>query len=162
MARYWSLAFLEDRGSPRNGSEVVWFGLFLAEPALIEVSLAICERHWSPDAISTWKAAKHWDAAFNIVIERIRSEQAHSDGVLGAVYTMAFGERLAGNELAWNVHIDGIAQLISNRHARGITVLPSWFSGLLILFVSPLCPYRALLTVKGLCKCDSRISANLP
>lgn len=142
VSTYWSLAFLDDRGFPRNPSEVAWFGLFISEPALIEASMAICERHWYPDTLYKWRSEIHRNAAFNIVIERIQSRQAQTDGVLGAVLTMAFGERLVGNDLAWNVHIDGLAQIIKDRHSRGIFVLPPWFSSLLVLSVSPSCSRR--------------------
>lgn len=135
VSRFRSLAYLDHENYPRNPSEVSWFSLFISEPALAEVSMGICERLWSPDALCRWRSESHWNTAFNIVIERIQAKRAHTDGVLAAVVNMAFGERLVGNEATWNVHIDGVAQIIRDRHARGIFGVPPWLERLLVLYV---------------------------
>lgn len=99
--------------------------------------MAIGEKYWSPNVASKRRAEVHSNLAVNTVIQRIQSRQAQTDGVLGAVMTMAFGERLARNDVGWNVHIDGVAQIIKERHARGIFDLPPWFLDLQILSVIP-------------------------
>lgn len=99
--------------------------------------MALYEQTLSPYALYKGRAEYHLNTAFSIVIQRIESKRAQTDGVLGAVATMALGERLSGNETAWNIHVDGVAQIIRDRHARGIFGLPPWFIDLLILFVSP-------------------------
>lgn len=133
VPRFWSLSFLDNRGLPKSSSESFWFDLFISEPALIEASVAIGEKFWSPNVASKRRASTHSNMAINTVIQRIQSREAQTDGILGAVTTMAFGERLTRNDTAWNVHIDGVAQIIKERHAQGIFTLPPWFLDLQIL-----------------------------
>lgn len=65
------------------------------------------------------------------MIERIGTGRGFTDGGLGAALTMAFGERLAQNDIGWNVHVSGVAQMIRERRSRGIAQEPSWFFGLM-------------------------------
>lgn len=55
-----------------------------------------------------------------------------TDGVLGAVTTMAFGASLENDDVAWNVHIDGLAQILKERQSRGTTPPPSWLTDLVV------------------------------
>lgn len=66
---------------------------------------------------------------------------------------MAFGERLTRNDTAWNVHIDGVAQIIKERHAQGIFTLPPWFLDLQIL--SAPSPLSLLVSVTNNSSSDS-------
>ncbi|KAK7757577.1 hypothetical protein SLS62_000592 [Diatrype stigma] len=127
--RFWSLSYYDSRGfhSATSPRERFWFDLFFAEPALIEASVAIGEKNWSPNVASKRRAEVHLSIAVNTVIQRIQSRQAQTDGVLAAVITLAFGERLARNDTAWNIHIDGLAQIIRERYAQGIFDMPLWF-----------------------------------
>ncbi|KAH9904170.1 hypothetical protein F4778DRAFT_734282 [Xylariomycetidae sp. FL2044] len=95
--------------------------------------MGIGARHWSPDGRYQEMACKHWSNATNMIIDRITSGGAYTDPVLGTVVTMAFGERLSGNEAAWHIHVDGLAQLIRERRLRDGTDLPQWFYDVSIL-----------------------------
>jgi hypothetical protein len=74
--------------------------------------MAIGMRHWSPAAACQEKAVAHSCKAANIIIQRIKSETAHTGALIGAVLSMAIGERLMHNDLIWNIHVDGLADLI--------------------------------------------------
>lgn len=100
--------------------------------------MAIGIRHWSPDASCQEKAVAHSCKAANIIIQRIKSETAHTGAVLGAVLSMAIGERLMHNDLIWNIHVDGLANLITERRSQGECDLPPVLSNFLILSVYPL------------------------
>lgn len=142
VPRFWSLSYSDSRGfrSPLGEREQFWFELFIAEPALIEASVAIGEKNWSPNVASKRRAEVHFSIAVNTVIQRIQSRQAQTDGVLAAVITLAFGERLARNDAAWKIHIDGLAQIIRERHAQGIYAMPLWFLDLQVLYAAAACP----------------------
>ncbi|KAH6647453.1 hypothetical protein BKA67DRAFT_682656 [Truncatella angustata] len=134
LSGLWSLVFQDGRDYPTNADEAAWIALLVSEPALLESSMAVGARHWSPDASFQRQAEAHWSRAAGLVARRIGSgAAAHVDAVLGAVLTMAFGERLRCDGEAWAVHIDGAAQLIRERRSRGVGGLPSWFYDLLIL-----------------------------
>ena len=68
-----------------------------------------------------------------MIIHRVGSNQAYTDGFIGAALTMAIGERMRGDDVAWNIHISGVAQAIKERRSRGIRGLPSIFTDLIIL-----------------------------
>ncbi|KAK3326848.1 hypothetical protein B0H66DRAFT_530836 [Apodospora peruviana] len=89
-------------------------------------------RSWSPDLGCQEEAAVHAYKAVNLVIRRIRTETAHTDAVIGAVFHMAIGERLMHNDLAWEIHLGGLAELIVVRLARGQVHLPSMLANFLI------------------------------
>lgn len=133
VSKTWSLVFLNGEAYPSNHYESAWIDLLASEPALVESSMAVGFRYWSPDASTQAKANLHWSRAINIIVDRINSGQAFSDAVLAAVASMAFGERLVHNHLAWGIHIDGLAQLVRIRRDQGIDSLPGWFGDLLIL-----------------------------
>lgn len=95
--------------------------------------MAIGIKHWSPTVLYQEMAQMYWSRATNNVIQHISSATAYTDAILLTVATMAFGERLMQNEHAWNVHIDGLAQMIRHRYSRGAPDLPSWFYDLVIL-----------------------------
>jgi hypothetical protein len=63
------------------------------------------------------------------------STVTRTDGVLGAVITMAFGASLEKNDLAWNIHIDGLAHIIEDRQSRTTEPPPSWLKDLVVQFV---------------------------
>lgn len=88
--------------------------------------MAVGLRYWEPDASSQQEARAHWSRAVEVIVERIGSGRADTDAVITAVATMAFGERLALNETAWTVHIDGLALLLEQRHKRIDSMLPYW------------------------------------
>ncbi|KAI0121386.1 hypothetical protein BJ170DRAFT_644657 [Xylariales sp. AK1849] len=133
LSRFWSLLFLDGSDYPGNPDEASWIALVVSEPALIESSVAVSVRHWSPALGYQYMAEYHSSRANNIIIQRITSGRAHTDAVLGAVVNMAFGERLRHNDHAWNIHIDGLARLIKERRSQGATDLPQWFCDLLVL-----------------------------
>ncbi|KAI8631870.1 hypothetical protein F5Y19DRAFT_422399, partial [Xylariaceae sp. FL1651] len=129
----WSFVFLDGSDYPYTKGEAAWIDLLISEPALVESSMSIGMRHWSPDRKYQQLARYHSSKATNTIIQRIQYGRAHTDAVLAAVMTMAFGERLRHNELAWNIHIDGAAQLVRDRISKGTLGTWPWFWDLLIL-----------------------------
>lgn len=138
MSRFWSVAFLHGRDYPSSADENAWIQLLISETALAEISMAIGLRHWSLDPSTQEKSLSHSCKAANIVVQRINTETAHTGGVLEAVLSMAIGERLVHNDRIWNIHIDGLANLITERRSQGASDLPLVVSNFLILFVCPL------------------------
>lgn len=124
---------MHGRDYPVSPDEAAWIGLHISEPALIESAMAVGARYWSPDAPYQQQAEAHLSEATDVIIQRIDSGQASSDAVLMAVFTMAFGERLRHDEVAWNIHIDGLAKLISERRSQGASDLPQTAYDLLLL-----------------------------
>ena len=99
--------------------------------------MAIGIQHWSPDSSCQEKALSHWNKATNIIIQRLKSDTAHTGAVMGAVLSMALGERLMHNDLLWSIHVEGLANLIIERQARGERDLPPELCNFLILCVYP-------------------------
>ncbi|KAL2812335.1 hypothetical protein BDW59DRAFT_167841 [Aspergillus cavernicola] len=126
------LVFLEGRHSPDSPSEAVWFNLIASDPALVEATMAVAVRQWSPDNSWQSKADYHSYIAVNLIKQRITSTTTRTDGVLGAVITMAFGAALAQDDYAWNVHIDGLAHIIKDRESRNPHTMPTWFLDLVV------------------------------
>lgn len=94
--------------------------------------MAVAVQQWSPDNSWQSKADHHSYKAVNLIKQRITSTRTRTDGVLGAVITMAFGASLAHDELAWNIHIDGLAHIIQDRESRNLHTVPSWFIDLIV------------------------------
>ncbi|KAJ5518261.1 Polyketide synthase enoylreductase [Penicillium expansum] len=126
------LVFLEGRHSPGSPSEAAWFNLIASDPVLIEASLAVAVRHWSPDNAWQLKAYRHSYAAVHSIKQRIMSTGARTDGVLGAVTTLAFGATLEQDDVAWNVHVFGLAHMLKDRKSRTMTPPPSWITDLIV------------------------------
>jgi hypothetical protein len=113
-------------------SEAEWVSLFASEPALIDATMAVGTRHWSPQQAWQLQANACSSKALTSIIQRISWRQTYSDGFLAAVLTMAFGARLGGADPAWDVHVDGLVQILGDRRVRGIRE-PGWFCDVLIL-----------------------------
>ncbi|KAL4757818.1 uncharacterized protein BDW70DRAFT_153045 [Aspergillus foveolatus] len=126
------LVFLEGRHTPGSASEAAWFNLVASEPALVEASLAVAVRQWSPDNSCQSKADYHSYTAVRLIKQRITSIATPSDGVLGAVITMALGASLVNDDIAWKIHMDGLAHIVNERVSRGLHSLPAWFIDLII------------------------------
>ncbi|KAL3431728.1 hypothetical protein BDV09DRAFT_175668 [Aspergillus tetrazonus] len=126
------LVFLEGRHMPGSASEAAWFNLIASEPALVEASLAVAVRQWSPDNSCQSKADYHSYTAVRLIKQRITSTATPSDGVLGAVITMALGASLVHDDIAWKIHMDGLARIVSERVSRGPHSLPAWFIDLIV------------------------------
>lgn len=137
MLRIMPLFFVEGTNYDGNSyQELAWVKFVSAEPALREATISVGLRQWSPDILSERTAEAHLHQVVRTLIQRINRRQAYTDGTLGAVLTLAFGERLVCNELAWSVHISGVSQIISERRFRGLQPVPEWVSSLLISFVT--------------------------
>jgi hypothetical protein len=132
--------FLDGGNYPSSPDEEAWIQLLVSEAALAEVSMAIGIRYWSPNVSYQKKSVAHSSKAANIIIQRIKSETAHTGAVIGAVLSMAIGERLMHNDLIWNIHVDGLANLSTERRSQGECDLPPVLCDFLILCVYPLLP----------------------
>jgi hypothetical protein len=97
--------------------------------------MAMGIRYWSPDTPYQEKAMAHSSKAANIIIQRIKSETAHTGAVIEAVLSMAIEERLMHNGLIWNIHVDGLADLITYRRSHGEYDLPPVLCNFLTLSV---------------------------
>ncbi|KAL6231232.1 hypothetical protein BDW75DRAFT_233761 [Aspergillus navahoensis] len=126
------LVFLEGRHTPGSASEAAWFNLIASEPALVEASLAVAVRQWSPDNSWQSKADYHSYTAVRLIKQRITSIATPSDGVLGAVITMALGASLVHDDIAWKIHMDGLAHIVKERVSRGPHSLPTWLTDLIV------------------------------
>ncbi|KAM5377904.1 hypothetical protein ACJZ2D_004808 [Fusarium nematophilum] len=124
------IVFPAGTGSPGSDNETAWVDLLLSEPALVEASMAIALTYSS-----------RWDSregdvrkgrAIHMINQRLDSPLGLTDGVLGAVFTLTFAERLANNETALNVHVEGLAQMIKLRRSSGEDTIPPWFSDFLL------------------------------
>ncbi|KAK3334053.1 hypothetical protein B0T19DRAFT_419970 [Cercophora scortea] len=119
LTRFWSLVFLGGAAYPSSRDEEAFIKLLVSEAAFAEVSLAVGMQYWSPDASCQQKAVAHSCKATNLVVQRIQSGSAHTVPVLGAVLSMAVAERLAHNHVTWNMHVNGLANIIAEGYARG-------------------------------------------
>ncbi|KAI1288167.1 hypothetical protein F5Y03DRAFT_98836 [Xylaria venustula] len=136
LSSKWSLLFLDGSKYPATANEAAWVRLLLSEPALVESSMAFGVRHWSLDREYQQVACDHFSKATENIIQRIASGQGTSDAVLASVLTMAFGERLVNNHLAWNVHIDGAVQLVNERILQGLPTLPPMLKTILTVDIT--------------------------
>ncbi|KAI0487788.1 hypothetical protein F4859DRAFT_466185 [Xylaria cf. heliscus] len=128
----WSLLFMDGTKYPGTANEAAWIGILVSEPALVQSSMAIGLRNWSPDKNNQQIACDFSSKATESIIQRIRSGRVTTDAVLAAVLTMAFGERLVHNNQAWNIHMDGAAQLVYERISQGLPALSPWLEDLFI------------------------------
>ncbi|KUL86426.1 hypothetical protein ZTR_08086 [Talaromyces verruculosus] len=113
-------------------SEAEWVSLFASEPLLIDATMAVGMRHWSPQQAWQIQADACSSKALTSIIQRISWQQTYSDGFLLTIMTMAFGARLGGTGSAWDVHVDGLVQILEDRRVRGIGE-PGWFCDILVL-----------------------------
>ncbi|KAI1271090.1 hypothetical protein F5Y07DRAFT_393013 [Xylaria sp. FL0933] len=133
LSSKWSLLFLDGSEYPATANEATWISLLMSEPALVESSMAFGLRHWSPDSDYQQIACQYSSKATENIIQRIGSGRAATDAVVAAVLTMAFGERLVHNDLAWNIHIDGAVQMVNERIHQGLPALPPLLETILIV-----------------------------
>ena len=140
VSKFWSLVFLDGSSYPSTPGEEAWLQMLVSDTALAEISIALGLGYWSQDASCQEKALMHSCKATHVVIQRIQSETAHTGAVIGAVLSMAIGERLVHNDITWNIHIGGLANLIIKRRSRGICDLPEVLYNFLILFVTLFLP----------------------
>ncbi|VUC36786.1 unnamed protein product [Clonostachys rosea] len=127
------LVFLDIRPTVQDPVEKAWFDLITSEPVVFEASLAGGMRCWGPDEESQQNADLHLSRATNLLVDRISSEHVPSDAMIGAVMTMAFGERMADNDAAWNVHMEGLIRMMQQRWHHGVSELPPVFRSLVAL-----------------------------
>ena len=125
---------------PRTPDEEAFMHLIASEAALAEVSIALGMRHWSPDASVQRKAVVHASNAANLIIRHIKADTAHEAAVIGAVLSMAIGERLRNNVPVWNIHIDGLAKMITERRVQGELELPWLISAFVSLYDGTMTP----------------------
>ncbi|KAI0502852.1 hypothetical protein F5B22DRAFT_631659 [Xylaria bambusicola] len=128
----WSLLFLDGTEYPMSTSEEAWISLLVSEPVLVESSMAFGLRHWSRSTDYQQLACDFSSKATENIINRIGTGRGFTDAVLAAVLTMAFGERIVHNDVAWNIHIDGAVQLVTERVSRGLPALSPLLEELLI------------------------------
>lgn len=129
------LIFPAGTGSPGSRNEAQWIRLFMAEPALLEASMVIALRNrpgfQSPSCSDM--ADQHAVRAIHILNKRLSTASTGlTDGVLSAVFTLALSERLVNNDTAWNIHINGLSQIIRLRRSNGVDEVPPWFSDFLL------------------------------
>ncbi|KAH8886249.1 hypothetical protein GQ53DRAFT_728038 [Thozetella sp. PMI_491] len=127
-------------GTPMLIRERGWVQLNLAEPALLEASLALASvyRGFS-DPTAVINANMHRARAIGIINSRLNDPVAAvTDGVLGAVFTLAYCERLEKRDKEYQVHMLGFGRMIQLRKERSNTNASlSWFSDLLVSQVTP-------------------------
>jgi len=133
VSNFWSTVMVDSGPFPSTPGEEAFIEAILSEEALAEVSLAIGMIHWSPAASDRERAVAHSSRASNVLVQRIKSGKAHTTAVMAAVMSMAIGARLAQEEVAWNIHIDGLASIIAERRAQGAMDSPGLLCDFLIM-----------------------------
>ncbi|CAH0055669.1 unnamed protein product [Clonostachys solani] len=156
------LVFPAQTGANSSPSEFEWITLLRSEPALVEACMYVALEHWPSGACWTQKrqACVHLGKALAMVNSRLSSGQGLSDGVIGAVFVLTFGERLSKNEATLEIHLNGLSQMINQRREKGLYQIPSWFLDLLLYDsvqeVIPSKPVRKERIVAALRKKDAR------
>jgi hypothetical protein len=117
--------------------ETAWIDFLASDAALIESTMAIGIRNWCNGISFQSMAEVHSSRASSIMIHRIQNGTPYTDAMLATVFTMAFGERLRHDDVAWSIHVYGLAQLIGERYSQGVHHLPPWFLDLLVLYAIP-------------------------
>ncbi|KAH7149898.1 hypothetical protein B0J13DRAFT_549044 [Dactylonectria estremocensis] len=129
------LIFPNRAGCPGSPNEIQWIELVVAEPALLEASVAIGLRNCPGHQNTAYSrvADMHALKAVSMVNKRLDAPSTGlTDGVLAAVFTLALSERLINNEVAWNVHVNGLSQMMRLRRSKGVDTIPPWFSDFLM------------------------------
>ncbi|KAJ6445335.1 dihydrolipoamide succinyltransferase [Purpureocillium lavendulum] len=122
LRKYRALVFPSYPSYRGTAVEGQWSALLISEPALLEASLAIAVRH-QPGS-STQDAAWHAYRSVGLINTRLNAVPLDlSDGVIAAVFTLAYSE----NEAARSAHIHGLARMIKVRRSAGPTTIASWF-----------------------------------
>ncbi|KAI1421932.1 hypothetical protein F5Y12DRAFT_663562 [Xylaria sp. FL1777] len=128
----WSLLLLDTSKYPAAISEAAWISLLISKPATVESFIVFGLRHWSPDKDYQEVLCDHSSKATKNIIQHIDSGRGTTDAVLAAVLTIAFGERLVHNDLAWNIHIDGAVQMVNERRLLGLPAMSPLLEDILI------------------------------
>lgn len=106
--------------------------MLASEPAFLEATMAAALNYWCTSDLKS-RAEEHRRKAVDMMTDRIKNQQSHTDGFLGAALTMAVSERLLGIEKDWQMHIRGITGAIQARRQRDIIGLPATFDELMVL-----------------------------
>ncbi|OOG00435.1 hypothetical protein ASPCADRAFT_187 [Aspergillus carbonarius ITEM 5010] len=130
--RLQELSFLEGNYIPETPSDETWLNLIASEPAVIEALLAVAVRQWSPSSAWQLQADNHLYKAIKLIKQLITSTRPKTDGVLGAVVSLAIGAALAQDQVAWNIHINGLADIVRSRQCGVWPAVPSWFIDFLV------------------------------
>ncbi|KAK5997683.1 hypothetical protein PT974_00038 [Cladobotryum mycophilum] len=136
LSNFKPLLFPSIPSTPDSLHHTAWTSLLVSEPAFLEATLSLAYRYETrhrcvganglPPDIHIYRAIK-------LINRRLEDPStALSDGILGAVFTLAFNERLAGNEQAWNIHVEGLSQMVKGRRDQGQRDPPRWFFNLLL------------------------------
>uniref|UniRef100_A0A0B7KMJ6 Uncharacterized protein n=1 Tax=Bionectria ochroleuca TaxID=29856 RepID=A0A0B7KMJ6_BIOOC len=156
------LVFPAQTGAASSPSEFEWITLLRSEPALVEACMYVALEHWpsGPCWEQKRQAAVHLCKTLNMVNSRLNSGQGLSDGVIGAVFVLTFGERLSKNEATLEIHLNGLSKMVNQRREQGLYKIPSWFLDLLLYDsvqeVIPSTPVRKERIVAALRKRDVR------
>ena len=146
------LIFPSSNGSVSSASEMAWINLIISEPALVEASMSVASLHWArgDSDVAIHPSDRHLSNAVAMINKRLDvAATALTDGVLGAVFMLSFNEvgvavtqsihssdifkRLARNEMAWRIHVQGLSQMVKQRRLlAGNESIPVWFSDLLL------------------------------
>jgi hypothetical protein len=68
-----------------------------------------------------------------MIMQRIESKQAYTEGFIFAALVMAIGDRLVQNDAGWEIHMNGVVQAIKERRSRNLPPIPPILTSLLIL-----------------------------
>jgi len=123
-----------DSPFPATPDEEEFLRTVASEEALSEISIAIGMRHWSPDPSVQRKAVVHSSKAASALIRHLGSRTAHMDPVLFAVLSMCIGERVTNNGPVWNIHVDGLADIITERRSQGERDVPAMLRSFLVMY----------------------------
>ncbi|KAJ4159914.1 uncharacterized protein LMH87_007850 [Akanthomyces muscarius] len=133
LEEFWSIILSgHDGGGGADLEYASWREMLASEPAFLEATMAAAMNYWCASNLKS-RAQKHREKAVDMMIDRIKNHQLHTDGFLGAALTMAVSERLLGTEQNWQMHIRGITGAVQARRQRGIKGLSATFDDLMVL-----------------------------
>lgn len=132
MEEFWSIILSGHDGGGADLEYASWREMLASEPAFLEATMAAAMNYWCASDLKS-RAEEHREKAVDMMIDRIKNHQSHTDGFLGAALTMAVSERLLGTEQDWQMHIRGITGAVQVRRQRGIKGLSATFDDLMVL-----------------------------
>ncbi|KAH8811075.1 hypothetical protein F5884DRAFT_265510 [Xylogone sp. PMI_703] len=122
---------------PEEGlKEADWFDLISSEPAMLEASLYLAANVHNVRVSKSSNSVvvnSHRGQAIRLVNERLNDLQtALSDGIMGAVFTLAFSDQLAGDHDSCKVHLSGLERMLQVRLSTWQSRPVAWLSNLIV------------------------------
>ncbi|KAL2212450.1 hypothetical protein CC79DRAFT_412592 [Sarocladium strictum] len=132
LMELWPIIFSADHHHAAT-YDAAWRKMFISEPAFMEATVASALRGWSPGPECEKRANYHYDRAYRMAIQRMSSKSTLDYGLMGFMMTMAVDARIALDDEAWKVHMDGILQFLRSESRSNGHEVQFFFVDLLIM-----------------------------